>query len=89
MAITASSMDPDVGVAIYDDDVFEALEQHRTKCRDKMKPDFDSMSKEDCVELLKKIRNSLIGCEDAGDGVLYIAELLSVDMKADAENDPS
>lgn len=54
-----------------------------------MKPDFDSMSKEDCVKLLKTIRNSLIGCEDADDGILYIAELLSVNMEADAENDPS
>jgi len=52
-------------------------------------PDFDSMSKETLVKLVKTIRNSLIGCEDADDAVLYISELLEVDQTADADNESS
>lgn len=45
------------------------------------------MSKEDAIRLLKKVRNSLIGCEDAGDTVLDISEMLNVDQRAGAENE--
>lgn len=52
-------------------------------------PDFDSMSKEKLLKLIKSVRNSLIGCEDAGDTLLGVAELLQVDMTADADNEES
>lgn len=52
-------------------------------------PDFDSMSKPELLVLIKKVRNSLIGCEDADGTVLGLGELLQVDMTADAENEES
>ena len=52
-------------------------------------PDFDSMSKNELLVLIKKIRNSLIGCEDAEGECCWLAELLHVDVTCDAENEES
>ena len=53
------------------------------------KPDFESMTKEELIALLKAARNSLIGCEDAADTILDISEILSVDQRANAKNESS
>lgn len=52
-----------------------------------MKPNWEQMDREQAIVLLKDIRNSLIGCEDAGDAVLYISEKLGVDQRAGAQNE--
>ena len=52
-----------------------------------MKPNWDEMSREQAIALLKEIRNGLIGCEDAEDAVLDISEKLGVDQSVDAENE--
>jgi hypothetical protein len=51
------------------------------------KPNWDEMSREDAINLLKKVRNALIGCEDACDTVLEVSELLGVDQRVDAHNE--
>ena len=51
------------------------------------KPNWDNMTREQAISLLKKIRNSLIGTEDAQDTILDISELLGVDQHVDAHNE--
>lgn len=51
------------------------------------KPNWNKMSREEAIKLLKKIRNSLIGCEDAQDTILDISDLLGVDQHVDADNE--
>ena len=51
------------------------------------KPNWDKMSRDQAISLLKKIRNSLIGCEDAQDTILDISDLLGVDQHVDADNE--
>lgn len=47
------------------------------------------MTKEELLTLVKKIQNILIGCEDAGDGLLDVADTLGVDMSAGAYDEES
>jgi hypothetical protein len=50
------------------------------------KPDWNSMTLDEAIALLKSIRNDLC-CEDAEDAVLSISEKLGVDQRVDADNE--
>ncbi len=51
------------------------------------RPDFNAMSKEQLIAILDSLRESLAGCEDAGDFCCYVGEKLGVDTKSDAYKD--
>jgi hypothetical protein len=63
----------------------EAVEQIQKKKKGN-RMNFRDMPQELLVDLLTKVRHSLIGCEDAQDSVLAVSELLSVNQEAGAEN---
>lgn len=48
---------------------------------------FKDMTKDELVALLTKVRHSLIDCEDAGDAVMYVSKVLSVNPEVGATNE--
>jgi hypothetical protein len=51
------------------------------------KPNWDEMTREDAIALLKKVRNALIGIESANDAIIDISEMLGVDQRCVADNE--
>jgi len=43
---------------------------------------YEKMPKKDLIELIKSIKAELLTCEDAGDSIATIADMLNVDMRA-------
>jgi hypothetical protein len=51
------------------------------------KPNWDEMTREDAIALLKKVRNALIGIESANDAIIDISEMLGVSQRCGEDNE--